>query len=122
MSKSGYRDLEVWQKARVLASRIYAVTQQFPKSELFGLTSQLRRATISVASNIAEGHGRRSAAERIQFLTMARGSLFEIETQVTVSADLEFIKAAEAEDLLARTTETARLLNGLIRHYTRPPR
>ena len=119
MNKSGYRDLEVWEKARALASRVYRLTRDFPRYELFGLTAQMRRASVSVPCNIAEGHGRRSTSDRVHFLVIARGSLFEIETQALIAADLEFMSARAADDLVAKTTEVARLLNGLIRHYVR---
>ena len=117
MSKSGYRDLEVWQKARALAARVYRLTAGFPRHELFGLTSQMRRAAVSVACNIAEAHGRRSTADRIQFLVVARGSLLEIETQAIIASDLEFATPTAAEYIVTKTTEVTRLLNGLIRHY-----
>jgi four helix bundle protein len=119
MSKSGYRDLVVWQKARELASRVYRVSRAFPRSELFGLTAQMRRAALSVPCNIAEGHGRRSTADRIQFLVVARGSLLELETQAIIAADLEFMSQALSDDIVDKTTDIARALNGLIRHYAR---
>lgn len=122
MSKSGYRDLVVWQKARALASRVYRVTRQFPRFELFGLTAQMRRAAVSIPCNVAEGHGRRTTADRIQFLMIARGSLLELETQALIAADLEFMKCAEADDIVERTTDVARALNGLIRFYTTRPK
>jgi four helix bundle protein len=118
MSKSGYRDLEVWQKARALATHVYRITARFPRHERFGLTDQMRRAAVSVPCNIAEGHGRRSSADRIHFLTIARGSLLEVETQAIIAADLEFVDSNAAEIVVARTTEVTRLLNGLIRYYT----
>jgi four helix bundle protein len=118
MSKSSYRDLELWQKARVLASTTYRMTAGFGRSEMFGLTQQMRRAAISVPSNIAEGHGRHTDPERTHFLLVARGSLYELETQALIAGDLEFIDNTEAESLVERIMEVARLLNGLIRHYT----
>ena len=117
MITSDYRTLEVWQKARALASHVYRVTAKFPKSELFGLTQQMRRAVVSVPSNIAEGQGRRFTRDRIQFLVVARGSLYELETQATIAGDLDFITADEAGAVVNRTIEVTRLLNGLIRHY-----
>jgi len=117
MSKSNYRDLVVWQKARKLAVDIYRVTQQFPRAETFGLTQQLRRAVISVPSNIAEGHGRRSSKDILHFLTVARGSLFEIETQIIIATDLEYIEAARSNTLVSQVLDVIRLLNGLIRHH-----
>ncbi|HEU4888365.1 MAG TPA: four helix bundle protein [Thermoanaerobaculia bacterium] len=119
MSKSIYRDLEVWQKSRALASRVYQLTLSFPRSEMFGLTSQMRRASISVISNIAEGHGRKSIDDTIRFLVIARGSLLEIEAQTVVAIDLEYLESDTGEGLIAQTLEAVRLLNGLIRHYER---
>jgi four helix bundle protein len=78
----------VWQKARVFATEIYRITEPFPKNEIFGLTSQLRRAAVSVASNIAEGQGRLTRGEFCHFLGQARGSLLEVETQLSISLDL----------------------------------
>ena len=86
---------------------------------MFGLTQQIRRAVVSVACNIAEGQGRKSTKERIQFLVIARGSLFEVETQALIAGDLEFVTTAEAEDIVNRTIEVTRLVNGLIRHYAK---
>ena len=119
MSTSDYRTLEAWVKARALASHIYRLTAQFPRAEIFGLTQQMRRAAVSVPSNIAEGQGRKSTKDRIAFLVIARGSLHEIETQALIAGDLEFIATQRAEDIVERTTEVARLVNGLIRHYAR---
>jgi len=90
-----YQDLIVWQKARKLASEIYQATNGFPKSELYGLTSQLRRAVVSVASNIAEGQGRMTKGEFLQFLGHSRGSLLELETQLAIAVDLHYLDAAE---------------------------
>lgn len=117
MRRSDYRDLKVWQKARALATFVYRLSAQFPRHEMFGLTSQMRRAAVSVPCNIAEAHGRRSNADRINFFVIARGSLLEIETQALIAADLEYLQANAAETIVAQTTEVARLLNGLIRYY-----
>ncbi len=118
MNKSHYRNLKVWAEARLLATRVYRVTADFPKHELFALTQQMRRAALSVPCNIAEGHGRRSSADRVHFLIIARGSLLEIETQALIAADLEYLSASAAEALVEDATNVTRLLNGLIRHYT----
>ena len=83
---SSYRDLKVWQEAMVLAEKIYAATAVFPASERFGLTQQMRRAVVSIPSNIAEGYGRRTARQRYNFLENALGSVFELETQTELSA------------------------------------
>lgn len=88
MRTSDYKELEVWKKARLLASDVYTATMAFPKSEMFGLTQQMRRAVISIACNIAEGHGRRSNGDRVQFLVVARGSVLELETQALIAGDL----------------------------------
>ena len=109
-----YKDLIVWQKARVLASEIYRITEPFPKAELYGLTSQLRRAAISVVSNIAEGQGRLTKGEFQQFLGHSRGSLLELETQLLISVDLNYFTAEEFTRIEARIAEVRRLLNGLL--------
>jgi four helix bundle protein len=85
-----YEDLIAWQKAKAFASEIYRATEPFPKSDIYGLTSQLRRAAVSVASNIAEGQGRLTKGEFCHFLGQARGSLLEVETQISISLDLHF--------------------------------
>jgi four helix bundle protein len=109
-----YRDLIAWQKAMKLAIRIYAATQPFPKEERYGITNQLRRAAVSVPSNIAEGQARFSQKEFHHFLSQARGSLVEIETQLLIAKDLKYLAPANADGLLAAADELGRLLNGLI--------
>jgi four helix bundle protein len=109
-----YKDLIVWQKARMLAGEIYRTSEIFPKHEAYGLTSQIRRAAISVASNIAEGQGRLTKGEFQQFLGHSRGSLLELETQLTIAMDLHYISPQELASLESRTSEVNRLLNGLI--------
>lgn len=108
-----YRDLIVWQKAMSLAKDIYRVTKLFPRDELYGLTSQLRRAAVSVPSNIAEGQARFSTKEFHHFLALARGSLVEIETQLMLVTDLGYATTNEATRLLGMTPEIGRLLNRL---------
>ena len=109
-----YQDLIVWQKSRRLATETYRVTTGFPKSELYGLTSQLRRAAVSVASNIAEGQGRITKGEFQQFLGHSRGSLLELEAQLAIAVDLNYLDAVEYDRLGTLTSEVRRLLNGLI--------
>jgi four helix bundle protein len=121
MSNSHFRDLIAWEKARRLAVAVYRQTQQFPRIEVYGLTQQLRRAAVSVVSNIAEGQGRRSVKENLNFLGIARGSLFEVETQIVISQDLEYISEQAATTLIEQTVEVIRVVNGLIRHLERPP-
>jgi len=115
MAVQSYRDLIVWQKAMELAREVYVMTQSFPQDERFGLTSQVRRAVVSIASNIAEGQGRLSSGEFRQFLGHARGSLYEVETQVQLAADLHFITEEARFAMSSRTAEVARLLNGLLK-------
>lgn len=109
-----YRDLIAWQKAIVFVKEIYTLTAEFPGSEMYGLTSQLRRAAVSIASNIAEGQGRRLPRDFQLFLRHARGSLFEVETQVIIARELDFISSKEAARVLQLAAELGRILNGLI--------
>jgi four helix bundle protein len=115
-----YTDLEVWQAAMNLAEDIYRITKAFPKEETYGLTIQLRRASVSVPSNIAEGKGRSSDKELAQFLCHSRGSLFEIETQVKLANRLGYLDAQQAESILGKAARVGQLLNGLLRAF-RPP-
>jgi len=108
-----YRDLIAWRKATQLAVEIYRVTQKFPKDELYGLTSQMRRAAVSVASNIAEGKGRYSRKEFAQFLYRARGSLLELETQLFIARELQYLEPLAFRRMEDRTNELGRILNGL---------
>ena len=104
----------MWQKSKAMAVDIYRVSERFPKTEIYGLTSQVRRAAISVASNIAEGQGRLTKGEFNHFLGQARGSLLELETQVEIALDLGFIAEPEFAKLCEQFSEVRRLLNGLI--------
>ena len=113
MGKS-YRDLIAWQKAMKLVSQIYDDTEKFPDRERFALTSQIRRAAVSIPCNIAEGQGRRTKREFHQFLGNARGSVMEVETQVLIALDRKFIDPKKAEVLLEMLAEIGRILNGLM--------
>ena len=110
-----YRDLIAWRKATDLALDIYRATQKFPKDEIYGLTSQMRRAAVSVASNIAEGKGRYSLKEFAQFLYRARGSLLELETQLFIAEELHYLEPLVFRRIGDRTKELGRILNGLTR-------
>ena len=110
-----YADLEVWQAAVDLVVRIYKLTNFFPKNETYGLTSQLRRAGVSVPSNIAEGKGRASDRELTQFLCHARASLFEIQTQIQIASRLGDVSENENQTLQQETVSVCQMLNGLIR-------
>jgi four helix bundle protein len=114
-----YRDLLAWQKAMGLVTEIYHVTHKFPKDELFGLTSQLRRAAVSIPSNIAEGRGRSSLGEFRLFLGNAMGSLAEVETQIFIAQNLQYIDEATTSSLLDLSSEVGRVLNGLIASITK---
>jgi four helix bundle protein len=113
MNKS-YRDLVAWQKAMDLVTAIYQISASFPKEEIYGLTSQLRRAAVSVPSNIAEGQGRHGVAEFRHFLRQASGSLMELETQVMIAERLRYISPELANGILDRSAEIGRILDGLL--------
>jgi four helix bundle protein len=117
--KGSYRDLQVWQKGMDLADAVYATVLGFPKHELFGLSSQLRRAAAAIPSLIAEGHGRGSAAEFRRYLRDARGSSQEVETELLIAARQGYITSDRAETLIERCSEVIRLINGLIRYLDR---
>ena len=109
-----FRDLIVWQKAMELARQVYVKTEEFPKSETFGLRMQMRRSAVSVASHIAEGHGKLTDAELRKSLGSARGALYEFETQNELACSLKFIDQDSSRQLLELATETAKLINGLL--------
>jgi four helix bundle protein len=109
-----YRDLVVWKKSMAFVLDVYRNTQTFPKIETYGLTCQLRRAAVSIPSNIAEGQARRSTGEFKQFLGNARGSLVEVETQILIARDLGYLEQNQSETLLSATAEIGRMLNGLL--------
>ena len=112
-----YRDLVVWQRSMHLVEEIYRCTKTFPREELFGLTMQMRRSAVSVPSNIAEGKGRYSQKELIQFLFHARGSLLELQTQISIAERLTYLPALDASKLHKESAEIGRLLNGLIHRF-----
>jgi four helix bundle protein len=109
----GYRDLVAWKKAMELVTEIYAATRSFPKEELYGLVSQLRRAAVSIPSNLAEGYGRNSPNELRQFIGQARGSLAEVETQIEIAQNLGYLAAETAVQLQARVAHLGRMITGL---------
>ncbi len=113
MSGRNYSDLIAWQKAMDLVELIYKATAQLPKEELYGLTNQLRRAAVSVPSNIAEGQGRGSAPDFRRFLSMSYGSLREVETQLLIAQRLHYLTSAQTDRLMSLTAEVGRLINGL---------
>jgi four helix bundle protein len=109
-----YQQLIAWLKAIDLVSDIYSLTSAFPRDEIYGLTSQLRRAAVSIPSNIAEGQGRATKGEFIQFLCHARGSLYEVETQVVISRNLGYLALEQQQSISEALGELGRTLNGLI--------
>ena len=108
-----YSELVVWQKAMDLVTAIYKITSSFPADERFGLTSQVRRAAVSIPSNIAEGQGRKSTGAYINHLSIAYGSLMELETQIQIALRLNFVGAEETSILLIQTNEIGKMLSGL---------
>jgi four helix bundle protein len=111
---SSFRDLRVWQEAMKLTAEIYRTTAKFPKHELYGLSQQIRRAAVSVPSNIAEGKGHHSDREFTHFLLHARGSLLELQTQLLIAEELEYLSGEESHRLLALAEGVGRVLSGLV--------
>lgn len=111
-----HKDLIVWQKSMELTRIIYTLTKRFPQGEIFGLTNQIRRAVVSIPSNIAEGFGRNSNKQFIHFLKIAKGSAAELETQLLISRDLSYLTAKDAKSTLALYDEIACMLGALIRN------
>ena len=113
-----FRDLIAWQQAKALARQVYEVTRRFPDEERFGLVIQLRRAAVSIPSNIAEGRGRGTKKDFAHFLMQARGSLYEVETQIELANELHYINELDTARLLEVCNELSRVLNGLINSIT----
>ncbi|MBN1169067.1 four helix bundle protein [Candidatus Woesebacteria bacterium] len=110
-----FYDLIAWQEARSLGVYIYKITDKFPKKEIFGLTSQIRRSAISVSSNIAEGFSRKGKKEKIQFYYHSLGSITELQSQVIIAKDIGYLNKKEMEKILKKTLTVQKLINGLIR-------
>lgn len=108
-----YRDLQVWQDAMALIEAVYVLTKDFPSDERFGLTTQLRRASVSVASNIAEGHARSSTRDFLRFIAISAGSLAEVETQLEIAMRLGFAEATRVNALLLTCDRLGKMLRGL---------
>jgi len=115
-----YENLEVWQKAITFALLVYRLTKSFPREELYGLTSQLRRSAISISSNIAEGAGRNSRKEFLRFVLIGLGSLNEAESQIHVSYQLGYVKENEFQEMMQRVGELGNLLGGLRNYLNKP--
>jgi four helix bundle protein len=108
-----YKQLKVWQKAMKLVIHVYKVTKTFPKHEQYGLVSQMRRSAISIPSNIAEGHGRNSDKEIVRFLNIARGSIYDLDTQIEISRQLNYLAQQEFNFVFNQLDEISRMLSGL---------
>ena len=119
MSIRSYRELEVWQKAMNLVVDCYRLASQFPKTEVYGLASQLQRAVVSVPANIAEGQGRSHTKEFLNHLSIAYGSLMEVETHLQIARRLHYLDDSTLDAMLEKTGELGRMLNGLIQSLTR---
>lgn len=110
-----FTDLRVWEEAHKLAIMVYKVSQKFPKEEQFGITNQIRRAVVSITSNITEGFGRRSMKDRIHFYNIALGSLNEVLSQLLISRDINYLDEGDWRDLEEKVIITSKMLNGFIK-------
>jgi len=115
-----HKELIVWRKAMTLTLDVYRCTKGFPREETYGLVAQMRRAAVSIPSNIAEGRGRYSSREMSKFLVNARGSLLELETQIEIARELGYISNGESQNLLGLSAEVGRLINGMLSHFREP--
>lgn len=110
MNKHNFRELKVWEKARLLVKEVYLVTQIFPKEELYGLTNQIRRCAVSIPSNVAEGCGRNSDNQLSHFLDIAHGSSCELETQLILSHDLTYLSESKLMELIVKIHEIQKMI------------
>ncbi|MDP2654945.1 MAG: four helix bundle protein [bacterium] len=117
-----FKDLIVWQKAADLASLVYVATEKFPRSELYGLTSQMRRSAVSISSNIAEGFKRNHKKEKTQFYNVAYGSVAELESQTEIALKLDFLDKGEYQKSNALIIEVSKMLDGLIKSVNKSPK
>ncbi len=118
---TSYKSLNAWKKAMMIVKETYTVTKAYPKEELFALTSQTKRAVVSVPANIAEGVGRNYKKDTIQFLHIVRGSLYEVETLLNIALMLEYLVQEKFNQLSGLIDEEIRILNGLIKSYEARP-
>jgi four helix bundle protein len=114
---TSYKNLEAWKKGMILVKEVYMLTKLYPKEELFGLTSQTKRAAVSIPANIAEGIGRNYKKDTVQFLHIARGSLYELETLLNIAVMVEIIPIEKFHSFEILIDELARIINGLIKAY-----
>ena len=114
---TNYKNLEVWKKSMLLVKEIYLLTKKYPKEELYALTSQTKRAAVSIPSNIAEGCGRNYKKDTIQFLHISRGSIYELETLLNIAVMVDFISENDYSPFTLRIDECIKIINGLISYY-----
>lgn len=119
MNKRAYRGLEAWQKGVDMVEEVYRIIQSLPKEELFGLSGQMRRAAVSIPANIAEGYGRIHEGDYLRHLSVARGSLMELETHLIIAVRLKLVSRDAARELWKHTQEVGKLISGLIRSTQR---
>lgn len=119
MKVKNYLELIVWQKAMDLVEEVYIASKNFPREEIYGLTSQLRRAAVSIPSNIAEGQGRRTTPDVLRHLSIAYGSLREVETQIPIATRLSYLAEGKCQDVMNIGSEVGRLMNGLMASLAR---
>ena len=110
-----YRDLIVWQKSMNLVTQVYQAIRSFPKEEMFGLANQIRRCSVSIPSNMAEGYGRQASGDYIRHLQISRGSLFELQTQLEICLNIQYLSKGEYDNLCELCNEIERMLNSLIK-------
>ncbi|MDR3449114.1 MAG: four helix bundle protein [Alphaproteobacteria bacterium] len=114
MKERSHKNLVAWHKSMALVTEIYSLTKKFPKEETYGLTSQIRRAAVSIPSNLAEGHAMKSTVHYLKFIYIARGSLAEVETQLTIAGNLSYIAETELNPMLMKADELGKMLSKLV--------
>ncbi|MBI5414866.1 four helix bundle protein [Candidatus Peregrinibacteria bacterium] len=110
-----FTDLDAWKEGHVLVLMIYEITKRFPKEEIFGLVSQMRRASVSITSNIAEGFSRQSYRKKVQFYSIAQGSVTEIQNQLIISKDVQFVSEEKFREIFCKSIQVHKIITGLIR-------
>jgi four helix bundle protein len=117
-----YKDLDIWKKGVLLSIEIYSLTSAFPDNEQYGITSQIRRATTSIPANIAEGYGRESSKNYVQFLKISRGSLYELDTFLIIALGLNYIDKEQRNHLNVKIEELSKMINSLIKKLNQSPK
>lgn len=116
---NNFRKLNIWSDSIELATGIYNVTKQYPKSEMYGITSQIRRSVVSISSNIAEGAGRQSQKEFVQFLNIAKGSCYELETQLLISKNINFLTDKDFKNLESKLVKIEKMIYALVKKLSK---